>query len=534
MIAAARGSLRWFGLALFVPVLVAGIAWHWGRPWLVSDTATGLLAWKSWCAGGPWNCVLEPSPDDLTRDVPLWISWWSPGQYVWPGIFLSLSLPLGAALIASAVAASWIRSLGLLLFLRAVEVEPRPAALAAAVEAAGWQLFWSFGMYSGGETVQAAVVPWLFLAVAHLRNQTRWWLLALPPLLFGAAFAKLSAFIAGLAAVTWLWWEANRATKARWQHWLGSAAIVAFAVLLARWAVNFWIIGTGPTPSGAGQVHHGWALALAYPIIAPLSAATGAGSVIGRAFAILDWTQDGWHRIAPWVVAVAPLCCLAYAWVFRRCPSGPLRRLLLVVLTGYAAVMAVLYARGASVSLEDRHFRPAGMLLLAAVSVIACSASNLRRATRLFLFTTLAATAAYGLAAEAARARALARMARVSPAGLTQPELTPAAAAELRRRDADRGPLGQIIFCASPQFALEVQHSRLIATDAGSRPLSWFEPRRWRGRVPHLLLVLPVWWKGDPRLAAICACFPDYAAAEWSRKIVGETLFLSAGPPGTP
>jgi len=529
LIAPDRSSLRWIALALSVPVLVAGIAWQWGRPWLVSDTATGLLAWQSWCAGGPWNCVLEPSPDDLTRDVPLWISWWSPGQYVWPGIFLSLGLPLGAALIASAVVASWIRSLGLFLFLRALEVEARPAALAAAVEAAGWQIFWSFGMYSGGETAQAAIIPWVFLAVAHLRGRTRWWLLALPALLLAAAFVKHTAFIAGLAAVAWLWWESNLRSRGGWRTGAVSAALAGLAVLLARWAVGAWIIGAGPTPSGAGQVHHGWALALAYPVVAPLSAATGVGSIVGRVFAILNWTADGWHRIAPWVVAVVPLCLAAYAWIFRHCPSGPLRRLLLVMMAVYAAALAFLYARGASVSLEDRHFRPAGMLVVAAVSAIACSTSNLRRSVRFCLAFALAGTAAYGLAAEAARARSLFRLARVSPAGLTQPELTPAAAAELRRRDAERGPFGQIIFCASPQFALEVQHSRLIATDAGSRPVSWFEPRRWRGRAPHLLLVLPAGWSNDPRLAAVCACFPAYAPAEWSRTIMGETLFLSAG-----
>ena len=62
-------SRTWLSFAFLIPAVVASIAWHWGRPWIVSDTATGLLAWKSWQAGGPWNCVLEPSPADLARDT---------------------------------------------------------------------------------------------------------------------------------------------------------------------------------------------------------------------------------------------------------------------------------------------------------------------------------------------------------------------------------------------------------------------------------------------------------------------------------
>lgn len=519
-------SRTWLSFAFLIPAVVASIAWHWGRPWIVSDTATGLLAWKSWQAGGPWNCVLEPSPADLARDTYSWISWWSPGQYVWPGIFWSMRLSLGDALIVSGVVASWLRSIGFYLLMRKLGLSALPAAIFCAVEASSWHLFWSFGMYSGGEVVQATIIPWLILAFAHLRGRMRWWLPTVPFLLFGAAFGKHSAFIAGLAATLWLWWETiATARRSKWR-WISSAALLAGAVAAAHWAIARWITGSGPTPAGFGQVSHGWWLALGYPAFAPVSAAFGAGSLIGRAFAVLQISSDGWQRIAVWCALLAPVWLAFYTWLAKHAPTPSFRRLLLAFLAVYIPVLVVLYAAGASISIEDRHARPVGMLVLAAITAVAFSATRVRRSIRHGLTFVVFATAVYGLAAETARAVTLARLDRVGPSGITQPDVSTTSMIELLRRDRSGAGMGQVIFVGDPKMALEVRESRVISTDAGSRPMPWFRERTWRGRVPKLLLVLPATWNIDPRTDALRLSFVDYRSDEWRSEIVGDCLFL--------
>ena len=516
--------------AMLVPLTVAIVAWLWGRPWITSDTATGLIAWNSWRAGGPWNCLLEPDPANLARDVASWVSWWSPGQYVWPGLFLAFDLPLGAALLASSLVAAWIRTTGFFLLLRKLDVSPMAAAAAVFAEAANWQLFSSFGMYIGGEVVQAALLPWLLLAIALLRSCIAWWPVAIPVLLFSAAFAKHTLFLAALGALAWLWWETNLKRPNSWRKWTATALLLAACVLTARLAVTRWIIGPGPTPGDPGQVAHGWMLAIGYPLFAPFSSATGFGSVLGRAFAIAGTdVSQAWQRLGPFLVAAAPLSIFLYVFLAQCICGESLRRLFITFTALYLALFAFLFLRGASVSIEDRHFRPAGMVLIAAIAAIAVDSTSVRRWVRHTLLVALIASSAYGLASVAARVTNLHRLARVAPSGIMQPNLSPAAAAELVRRDAQGASRDQVIVFCDPCIALELRHSRCLLTDALDRPLAWFQARHWHGRVPHLLLVLPAAWVDDPRTAALRRCFPIYSAGEWRSDVVGDTLFISAG-----
>jgi hypothetical protein len=521
-------------LALLVPVAAAFAGWHWGRPWITSDTATGLIAWDAWRNGGPWNSLPDPDPADLAQDRPSWIAWWSPGQYVWPGTFLALGLPLGSALLVSAAVAAWIRTAGLFFLLRHLGASPAAAAVASLAEAANWQLFSSFGMFIGGEVVQAALLPWLSLGCARLVGRVSLWLPAVPPLLFVGAFGKHSLFLGLLGVLAWMWWETNLRSQAPRLRWLATGALLAVCVLVARLAVDRWIVGGGPTPGDPGQVQHGWMIAVGYPLFAPLSAATGLGSLLGRAFALagIDFNQ-GWRQSAAILVATGPVWLLCYLGLARRLPAQPMRRFFLAFLTIYLGLFVFLFARGASVSLEDRHFRPASMVLLGVAAAVAIDSANAARWLKRGLLAALAASSCYGLASVAARVANLHRLDRVAPSGLMQPNLTPAAAAELVRRDAAGGPGGQLIVLCDPGIALEVRHSRILVTDALARPLDWFEARRWHGRVPSLLLVLPAAWQDDPRLPAFQLCFPDYAATDWSASVVDGTLFLSAraGPP---
>ncbi len=525
------GAHPWLLVAFLVPVFVGAIAWFWGRPWINSDTATGLLAWRHWLAGGPWNSVLEPDPANMARDVPLWLSWWSPGQYVWPGLFTSLGLSVGAAVVASSVVAAWIRSAGFCLLLLATGLSARTAALACAVEAANWHLFFSFGMYTGGEVVQAAIFPWMFFALFALRNHARWWLIAIPPLLFAGAFAKHSMLIAGTAGIGWLWWETNTRQRAPLARWFATAALLALALALGHAAINRWLVGPGPTPASSLSNDHGWHIAVGYPAFAPLSAATGLGSLVGRLFAILELPSNtGWQSLGRWLPLFVPVWLLVYALLIRHSPSATFRRLLATTLAAYLAAMTLLYLRGASVSIEDRHVRPAGMLLIAALAAVACSPAILPRGVRIGLCTFLFGIGGYGLAAELARAANLARLDCVGPSGISQPNLSRLAAAELVRRDLAAPAGEQLIFVGEPALALEIQRSRVICSDAIGRPLEWFQRRRWHGRLPHLVLVLPATWVGDPRVTALQTCFVDYASDDWHREIVGNCLFLSVSP----
>lgn len=517
-------------VALLVPLLVGIASWSWGRPWLASDTAIGLLAWDSWHAGGPWNCIAEPAPTNLAQNTFSWVSWWSPGQYVWPGFFLRLGLLLGGALIVSGVVASWIKSLGFYLLLRTLGFGAPAAGLAALVESASWPLYFSFGMYTGGEVLQAAFFPWLMLGFAVLRNRVAWWMLGLPLLAFAAAFAKHSMMMAVLAGAGWLWLESNRAGNTTWRRRLGSGLIVVACLAVAHVAVDRWLINGGPTPDGFGQMQRTWPAAVGYPFFGPWSAATGAGSAIGRGFFLAHLpVEEGWRRAGWALLLLAPVWVWSYARLLRHLPHPAMTRMTAMFLAVYISAMLGLFLGGGSVSMEDRHFQLVGMLLIAAASAVLVESRMTSRFARLTLAGGLAGIALYGLLAAGQRIATLARMNLVGPSGITQPNLSRAATQELCRLDTRYGPSGQVLFLSEPSMAMEASHSRKIVTDALARPLAWFQGKAWHGRVPQLTMVLPANWIDDPRTRALEACFRNYAAGEWHPRIVGNCLFISAG-----
>jgi hypothetical protein len=383
-------------------------------------------------------------------------------------------------------------------------------------------------MYIGGEVLQAALFPWLMLGFAILRGRLAWWALGLPLMAFAAAFVKHSMMMAVLAGAGWLWVESNRSGTTTWRRQFGSGLLVLCCLAVAHLAVARWLINGGPTPGGFGQANHGQLAAIGYPFFGPWSAATGAGSVLGRIFFLAHLTvEEGWRRVGWALVLLAPLWLWGYARLVRHLPHRALARMVVWFLAVYITAMLAFFLGRASVSMDDRHFRLVGMLLIAAVAAVVVDGPSVSRTSRKALVGGLAGIALYGLLAASQRILTLARLNRSAPSGITQPNLSPAAAAELIRLATRDDARDQVFFLSEPSMAMEAGQSRKIVTDAIDRPLPWFERRAWHGRVPQLTLVLPASWINDPRTRALETCFRDYAAAEWRRRIVGDCLFIS-------
>ena len=523
------------GTALLIPLAIGLAAWLWGRPWMTSDTSTGLLAWFDWRNGGPWNCVMIPDPANIANSIPAWVSWWSPGQYVWPGFFISLGLSIGGSMLVSAVIAAWIRSIGFYLFLQTLGCSKRAAGLAALIEAGNWQLFYSFGLYTGGEVLQAAWLPWLLLSFSALRSHNLcWWLCTLPILFFASIFAKHSMWFVLLAGSAWLIWEEWLLQPRNWTHFFGRATAIALAFASTRFLSNHWLTHNGPTPGMLGADIHPTLLNAAYPIAAPALGAIGIGSVFGRVFFLMGANaENGWQQFLPVLLIVALVGIISYGLLLKQLPHCKLARLLGLFLAVYIGGFAVLFAGQASVSMEERHFRPVAMLLIAGLAAIIYDLRGKRRLWHISMNILACGIVFYGLATCAQRIWHLHAMNHVGPAGVTLPDVSQTTIAELRRLDASNVARGGVVFLPDPSLSLEMPLSRKISTDAQARPLSWFTQRTWRGRVPLLTVLVPENWATDPRLTALLECFTDYAPVDWKRHTVDGWLFFTAETPAS-
>src|ERR1700694_1133477 len=66
-------------------------------PSLGQDPSQGVMEWRTLAAGGPMNSIITPDPADISRDRATLVTWWSPGQYLIPGILTLLGIRLGTA-----------------------------------------------------------------------------------------------------------------------------------------------------------------------------------------------------------------------------------------------------------------------------------------------------------------------------------------------------------------------------------------------------------------------------------------------------
>ena len=517
---------RLFAPAALLPLLFFACGWFWGPPQLGSDTATGLLAWRNFTAGGAWNTISEPSPANIAIDAEQSVTWWSPGQYVAPGLLLSAGLPLGAALLLVALLSAWSLTAGLTLLARFLGA-PLAALPWVALGAAGsWHTLYPFGMFIGGEVVLIAVFPWIVLAGWSLRNRPLPLLLLLPPLLLLGSFAKHSFAIYALGLLAFLWLETLR-KRPRTLRTLFACTWPLTAVGLFYAAGRIFLFQAGPSPSDPGQVHHSLATAFGFSSFAPLLAATGGGSLMGRVFMLAGLKyEDGWRLFGP---ALALLAILPLA-LSARLARGPLpfHRLAGMVTLTATAILFVLMARGGSISPEDRHFRPAGVLLLIPLAVVAAGPGRFRFLAR----GALGFIVVFGAASAVQRHHSLHAVAHSTAEHISLPDLPPAAQAELRRLDAIGAGTDAILYLPSPALSTFAPAPRLIVTDASGRDLAWLAAHPRFGRVSTLTLVLPTALVHDGRADGLRASFLNYAPEAWTcHSVDGWDFWQATAPP---
>lgn len=511
--------------ALAPVVLALALAVFWAPPQISPDTATGLLAWKNYASGGTWNTLALPDPTDIARTVEEPVTWWSPGQYAPLGLLVSASLSLGNGMILLALISALSTVTGCVLLARSLGAPPAAWPWIAAAVAGTWHGLYPFGMFIGGEVVQIALWPWVALVAWQVRDRPLALIGTLPPLLLVGTLGKHAFAIWALALLTFVWIERLR------PNWRGPAAIwratwpvvaAGLAYLLLR---TLALPPSSSSPSDPDQLHRTFALALGFNAHAPLLAATGAGSVIGRAFFLrgLDY-EDGWNHLALVLAVGAPLSLVAYGWLALR--NRALERFAGIVALVGVGVLLILMWRGGSISLEDRHHRPAGLLLLMVVA--AAGASSVRQLSILARFLVVTVVI-FGIGASWQRHRTLHRLGSAVVQRVSIPDLSIAAARALQQAAASASGTDAIVYLPNPVLTVAASGGRLLVTDAVDRDSTWIARHTYRGRVSAVLLVLPTAFASDDRAASLRASFLDYRPQDWTHQRIDGWDFWQAG-----
>ena len=526
------------GRALYLPLLVPitlFLSSLYFPPMVASDSGIGLLALRSMLDGGAFNHIAVPDPSNIASDIAIFLTWWSPGQYLMPGSFVWLGTSYGLALSLTALIATLFGVLGWIQVARSFAV----SSFVLFTFALGLSTFayvtLHFQFYLGGELLLFAAAPWSLYAMR--------WSTYKPPLLcftvslLSAAllfFAKLTGlivFAANVAAIS-LMTGANqrRLDTSTMAMWVASAIGVLCFML-------FWVT-RGAVPAGGSTFSFSW-----LPIWFSVAAAAFSG-ISGLQF--LHWFLNhrwlnaiyGFWRADEFSYVLGPIGLLLMVWVWLRLRHTRYRDmavLLLTIILLYAIlVAATMYiSEGGDIPFDERYFRYAGILFFLLL-LTAIDQWRVGFAKGLACVVVLV-SGLYGLKTFVTSVFAQTRTGYYDPvSGISQDLVSPAALQYLRSQMEQYGFRRPIVVVPSPGAAISLPQFRILT---GPNFGEWVGPAfgkwmgnadrtTWFGRAEKIFVVLPEKMLLDGKAEDTLRLFTSYELENWERtKLDGLVIY---------
>jgi len=504
-------------VALLIPVTLF-IFSLFIRPQVSYDPAYGFAALRSMLDGGSFNYITTPNPGNIANDIETFLTWWSPGQYLVPGLFVWLGTSYGMAASLTTLIATIVGVLGWAQIARRFDVSCFTLFLFIFGLVTFNYSTGPFHRYTGGEVIVFAALPWCLSALQWAVQERPAVSFATSVLvatvLFLAKLSGLVVFVANIAAISLhLVLRLRRLTSSLLAMWAGSAVAGLFCLI-------FWL-SRGQTPVSQSGYAFTW------PVIwYPISAAAFSG------FSMQDLL--GWrflHASAPTLsgtvassYVLGPLGLLLIGWVWlqlRNTRHRSLVNLLLLIIVFYTATIAALYFRTAAATttlpFEARYSRYAGILFFLLLLVAIDQWRGLL--ARIIAILIVGFFAAYGLSSYAKAAREIMRGRQYDQAsGTSMTFVSPVVLAYLRSELAEHRWHNVVAVVPVPWAAMGLPHFRIILgfNDMDNSSLEQIARHRWAGRSEKIFVIMNEKMRANGKAEAVLRTFVDYDFDNWS------------------
>jgi hypothetical protein len=506
-------------------------------PSLSHDAGWGMLEWRTYATGGPINSIVGPDAADISRDRARFVTWWSPGQYLTPGILTLLGIRLGAALSLTAGISLLCCLLGWIQVAKHFLLGPRTATLLVVFIATFRYSTLPFGIYNGGEILLQGLTPWLILAGSLVPAMSPLRAAALACLAILIAFcAKLTGVMVASAALlagsVEVLVRLRRITAGMIGGVLG--ALLAFGTLQLAWFSH----GTTPASGAGWSFRTGDILfALGAPWVAGISWTDMLTSLLfnPRHPILGGGIENGSLPLILWLF-LPPIVLFLTVTVkgWQQNIHGMNVRSLLVIAACFYAVcalaLAAIFSHGGDVSLEERHLRAAGMLIF--VCVVAVASGLPRRSVSWLAVGALCCfMSLYGGLAFAYRAWSTKRGEIDHYSRTHQPVVDEVAIESLRTAFAQEGR-DALFVLPSPEVANAFPPStRILLNHIEFEAEETISARTYRGKVRgRLYVIVPTGTAQSAKGTLLLREFLDYPLDAWETRSFGSsTVFVQPG-----
>ncbi|MBS0547606.1 MAG: hypothetical protein JSR24_07650 [Proteobacteria bacterium] len=483
---------------------------------MFSDSAYGFMVWDSMVRGAAFNHATMPDFADIARDRSLFMTVWSPGQYLFAGALERLGLGLGTGMTVVTTLFTVLGLVGWYRLYRAWNFPVLSAAVALAITAGSRHFALPFGIYNGGEVLLFGGMPWFLLLLKRWQGLSAAQAIGLLAAIAALAFLKLSgilfAFSALAAVVICDLWPPR---QARWRRPVVAALLVVVfgAAFYVFWQSRGWTALDAKFGTN-------------WPILVP-SFLEGWAASVSAMFSLGDMAARLLQRPGQQILKSLDLLYLAGSvpallllrWSARRLKAshGDYVRFAATAALIYIAGLAVIYGAGGELKMEDRFFRPVGLLMLVGVVHAVLSARN---AIRWPLGALAAASMAYGVVSYGVRLDHNRHM-PLGARGFHHGNLSADGLALIRKQEIAPGT---VVWVMAPEIALEVPQARLLVNAEVERAL---QVRTYRGRVDRLLVFVDDKMMRDGRAEIVLRSFVDYDRTKWVAAKQGDTTVFS-------
>lgn len=491
-------------IAVYAATLVFGIMLFYTPPPVFPDPAWGFIAMRSMGHGSAFNTVVAPDPNNVAQDMHGFLSWWSPGQYMVPYLFIKLfGLNVGKAIAVTVSLCQFIGLIGFYKFTRKIGFTPMLSALCLLFIACQQFYMMPYEYYNGGEVLTFAFAGWFLYGCASIEKVD--WRLSLFTLLsclvgFFCKSSMMWVFIAGCLYM-WIWLSSNKSIG----DWIKNGLYIGIPAITGILLIAFLYLAKGDNPSADVAGLKFSLLAFTFPLASPLLAGFSIDDIFNGLILHTDVPRlnPTWSLVVVGVLAI--LSVIIVAAIVRSTTNNKYRLMLTVFYVIGVLFFTGGFLRQANISYEARHFRLIGLLVIPG----ALYAVGKLKTTPKVLFAIFWLGIAVFTFKSAARVYDFNRNWVVrGNSGIALPFIDRAMldhihALDQQHRDA-------IFAFISPDLAQEVQNNRVTVFDPIGPDVSInFDEYRRKGHAGPVFLMVPGTYYG-PKANMLLKCFPGY------------------------
>jgi hypothetical protein len=262
----------------------------WLAPYQVidPDSVAGFRALQGWKTTGKFNCIIQPEQSDISVFHSFFLTWWTPGQYLFPHFIQQIFyITLGRSITVLNFLAVFGGLVGFYKLFRFYQFPEKVILLSLLLILFSHTLLYRFILYQGGETFSFLFFPWL--TWLYVRVKKKILQAALTIVLLIAGFIAKSQLLIALIPLFFLVPLSACAVDLRtggagWLTIKGMFKSIFYAIIavaISLFLIYVFFISKGVTPANIARFNPSL-LDTFTPLASPVTAIANGWSVLLR------------------------------------------------------------------------------------------------------------------------------------------------------------------------------------------------------------------------------------------------------------